>query len=372
VDPVGKKSQIETGLKQIWRRSDALTDHFDYDEEQSSWVHDDLHSNNFDYHQNVLGVYLTYQLKLKKGLFKTGLRAENTVNNGFYKSVDDTSFSSKMFNLVPYVLLNRDFEKGKSLKLSYTNRLSRPGIWYLNPYYNDANPLNISIGNPKLETEISHSFDFSFNKFSDKINFSLNMNASFSNNLIYDVSVVKPDGVRITTYDNIGDDHNIGGTAYASVKVTDKLTVNTTVGLIYRNISSNNDLNLQNSGWGKSGKFNFFIKPWKNANILTGAGVTPRYYALQSVSAHHFWSYITYQHDFFDKKLRLETRLDMPFNKYRKYDSKAFNPSFYETTDTRLPARFLTFRFSWSFGQMKDSVKKAKRSISNDDVKQGG
>jgi hypothetical protein len=245
-------------------------------------------------------------------------------------------------------------------------------VWYLNPYYNDNDPMNVSVGNPKLNPELSHSFDFSYNRFSDKFNFSLNTNASFSNNLIYDVSVVKPDGTRITTYGNIGDDHNIGGTAYASVKVNDKLTVNATIGLYYRDIQSNNEINLENSGWTNSGKFNFFIKPWKNANILTGAGYTPRYYTIQSKFPRYVWSYITYQHDLLDKKLRLEVRLDGPFSKYRNLDSQTFNPAFYETSTIRQPARFLTFRVSWSFGQMKDSVKKAKRSISNDDVKQGG
>ena len=232
--------------------------------------------------------------------------------------------------------------------------------------------MNVNVGNPKLDSELSHSFDFSYNKFSDKFSFSLNTNASFSNNLIYDVSVVKPDGTRITTFGNIGDDHNVGGTAYASVKVNDKLTVNATIGLYYRDIKSNNWLNLENSGWTNSGKFNFFIKPWKNANILTGAGYTPSYYSLQTIYPHHIWSYITYQHDLFDKKLRLEVRLDGPFTKYLTVDYKTFNPSFYETYSYTQPARFLTFRCSWSFGQMKANVKKASRSISNDDLKQGG
>ncbi|MCA1761232.1 MAG: outer membrane beta-barrel family protein, partial [Bacteroidales bacterium] len=143
VDPISKKSQIETGFKQIWRRNDAMTDNFRYDEVNDTWVRDDRRSNHFDYHQNVTGLYFTYQMKLKKALFKAGLRAENTINKGVYESLKDTSFSENMFNLVPYFLFNHDFEKGRSLKFSYTNRLSRPGIWYLNPYYNDSDPMNI-------------------------------------------------------------------------------------------------------------------------------------------------------------------------------------------------------------------------------------
>src|SRR5210317_1839809 len=99
-------------------------------------------------------------MKGKKITIKTGFRLEGTINDGVFRSVKDTSFTNKMFNLVPYIALSRKLEKERTLKISYTQRLRRPGIWHLNPFYDDSDPLNIRYGNPGLDAEVSHTFDF--------------------------------------------------------------------------------------------------------------------------------------------------------------------------------------------------------------------
>jgi hypothetical protein len=369
VNPFSKKSQMEAGFKQIWRKNNTGTDRNMFDNSESDWVHSNYGSNNLDYKQSVIGIYLTYQLKLKEGIFKAGLRAENTVNSGFFKSTEDTTFTNKMFNLVPFLLLSKDFEKGKSLKLSYTKRLARPGIWLLNPYYDDTDPRNINMGNPQLETEVSNNFDFSYSKFSGKFNFSLNMYAAFSNNLICDVSVVQPNGVRITTYKNIGNDHTFGGTVYGSLKVTKNFNVDATVGLSYRDIESNNGSGMKNSGWSNSGNFNIKLIPWENGTLLAGAGTSGRTIQLQGIWGRWIWSNVAYQHDFLDKKLKLEVRIDGPFTKYIHYKQEQFNSYFNALNDYRNSGRYLSFKLSYSFGQMKDQVKKANQTILNDDLK---
>ena len=128
VDPIREKSQIETGFKQIWRKSNSSNNRSMFDNAQNDWVHSNYGSNTLDYTQSVTGIYFAYQLKLKKGTFKAGLRTENTVNDGTFNSTEDTTFTNKMFNIVPFLMFSRDFEKGKSLNLSYTKRLARPGI----------------------------------------------------------------------------------------------------------------------------------------------------------------------------------------------------------------------------------------------------
>lgn len=370
VDPFSKKSQIEAGFKQIWRKNNTSNDRSIFDNSLNDWVHSDFGSNNLDYTQRVFGIYFTYQLKWNKGGFKAGLRAENTVNRGFFKSINDTTFTNKMFNLVPFLLLSKDFEKGKSLKLSYTKRLARPYIWLLNPYYDDTDPRNIIIGNPKLKTEVTNNFDFSFNKFSEKFNFSLNLNAVFSNNLINDVSFVRPNGVKITTHENIGKDEMAGGTIYGSVKVTKNLNVDATLGLNYRTIESNNDAGLKNSGWSNSENFNVRLTPWKNGTLLASAMIGARSIALEERSGRWNWSNLAYQHDFLNKKLKFEARVNTPFSKYHHYKSEQFSPDFYSWNSYRYPSRSLNIKLSYNFGQMKDQVKKSQKSIRNDDLKQ--
>jgi hypothetical protein len=63
----------------------------------------------------------------------------------------------------------------QTLKASYNMRISRPGIWYLNPFINDADPKNISYGNSKLDSEKSHSFGLNYSSFSQKFNINLSL-----------------------------------------------------------------------------------------------------------------------------------------------------------------------------------------------------
>lgn len=67
-------------------------------------------------------------------------------------------------------------------------RIYRPGIWYLNPYFDDRNPMFISQGNSELESEKSHAFNLSYSSFSSKFNINVALRHSFNNNGIERVS----------------------------------------------------------------------------------------------------------------------------------------------------------------------------------------
>ncbi len=370
VDPFSKKGQIETGFKQIWRKDNSITDRDMFDETLNDWVHSNSGSNEMIYHQSVLGAYFTFTLKLEKLTLKAGLRAENTVNRGQYKITTDTTFTNRMFNLVPFFLISKDYENGKNIKLSYTNRLARPGSWYLNPFYDDTEPKNIFTGNPKLKTEVSNNFEFFFSKFSGKFNFSVNLNTSFSNNLISQISYVLPDGAKVSTYENIGRNRLAGGTVFGSLKVTKKLKVDARFGSNYQKIDSNNNSGIKNSGWSTTEKIGMIFNPSKNSTLLANAGINGKVITLQGYSTSGIWYYITYQQDFLDKKLKLEARLQNFLGKYYTYKSKQFSSFFYEENNSRYLGRIISLSIFYSFGQMKDQVKKSNKSIRNDDLKQ--
>ena len=67
-------------------------------------------------------------------------------------------------------------------------RIWRPGIWNLNPYFDNQNPMFINQGNPNLKSEKSHSFDLSYSSFTSKFNINLSLRHSFNNNGIERIS----------------------------------------------------------------------------------------------------------------------------------------------------------------------------------------
>ncbi|WP_332369631.1 TonB-dependent receptor domain-containing protein [Spirosoma telluris] len=50
----------------------------------------------------------------------------------------------------------------QSIKVTYTQRISRPMIWDLNPYINASDPKNRMAGNPLLRPELAHLAEISY------------------------------------------------------------------------------------------------------------------------------------------------------------------------------------------------------------------
>ena len=372
-DPLTKKHQIESGLKYILRQNVSNTDFFSYDFNNLSWKQDNSRINDMDYDQHIIGLYVGYVLKFEKVSLKTGLRAEGTINDGTYKSTQNTNFTNKMFNMIPYLTLSKNMKKGQNMKFSYTQRLSRPGIWYLNPYVNDLDPLNISYGNPKLDAEISHTFDLSYGKFSPAYNVNISFNSAFTNNSIESVSTMQSNGVKTTTYENIGKNQRYGGYIFGSVNALKrKLSLNTNIGGNYTFLESNDGRGLKNEGFSYNGYLNCRYTAWKNGTVSAYGGLYSPRIMLQGKTSTYYYNGINVSQELFKKKLTASVSFSDPFRKKAKYTSTYDDPTFTQTSTNYNYNRMLRFNLSYRFGNMKGEVKKARRGIKNDDVKSGG
>lgn len=370
-DPLTKMHQIESGVKYILRQNVSNSEILRYDATQDDWIRDLGRNNDLDYDQHIIGVYAGYVLKLKKISIKTGLRAEGTINDGSFISTKDTTFTNRMFNLVPYITLSQNLKKGQNLKLSYTQRLSRPNIYYLNPYVNDADPLNITYGNPNLEAEVAHTFDFSYGKFSSKYNVNLSANAAIMNNSIQSISTINSTGVRTTTYKNTGKNQRFGGYIYGSLRPNSKLSINLNANANYSVLESNDSRNLKNEGFAYNGSLYLRYTAWKNGNI-SGSGYfsSPRI-MLQGQSGAYWFTSISVSQEMLKKKLTASVSVTEPFRERMKFESTFKDPTFTGKSVSYIYQRMARFNLSYRFGQMKGQIKKAKRGIKNEDVKAG-
>jgi outer membrane cobalamin receptor len=367
-DPITKMHQIESGVKYILRHNISNSEVLHYDSEQDAWIRDESRNNDLDYDQHIIGLYAGYVLKLKKINIKPGLRAEETINDGHFISAKDTTFTNKIFNLVPYITLSKELEKGQNIKLSYTQRLSRPGIWYLNPYYNDSDPLDINYGNPNLDAEIAHTFDLSYGKFSDKYNLNLSMNGAFTNNSIQSIATINSTGVKTTTYKNIGKIQRFGSYLYGSFQPNNKLNINTNLSINYFILKSNDSRNLKNEGFSYSGSINMKYNAWKNGTISGYIGIYSPSVMLQVKYGKYWFSSITVSQDLFKKKLKASVSIPS-LSKRLKWEESYDDPTFHQNSVTYYYNRYLKLTLSYRFGQMKGEIKKANRGIKNEDIK---
>lgn len=368
-NPINSIHSIETGIKYIFRRSKSDGKYYLADK-TGEYKYDQDMSTQYDHKQDILAAYLGYQMKYKKLGGKAGIRYEHTFMDADYKNKDE-KFDAQFDDLVPSLMFSYQLAPTQSLRASYNMRISRPGIWFLNPFTDTSNPTAISYGNPDLESEKAHSLSVTFGSFSQKFNVNVSANYSFVNNGIEQYSFIK-DGVMNSTYDNIGKSKNINLSLFLNWNMSPKTRFNINGRGAYVDYRSSG-LDLKNHGW-EGNLFGIFQQtlPWDLRLSLNGGGGTP-HISLQGKSSSFYYYAIGFSRSFLkEKRLTISLNSSNLFNKYITFKNNINTSTFCSSTSTRIPMRYYGFNISWRFGELKAQVKKAARSINNDDLKSGG
>ena len=120
--------------------------------------------------------YAQYKLTKEKYNARLGLRYEHTFESVKYAEHSERDFHKDYGNLVPSGSVGYNITPTSNLGLTYTMRISRPGISQLNPYVNRSIPTSLTYGNPSLAVAKSHNVTLAYNFFTPK----LMLNASLS------------------------------------------------------------------------------------------------------------------------------------------------------------------------------------------------
>ncbi len=365
-DPITKTHQIEGGMKFILRQNTSNSEIF-RDEVQLNNV------NDLDYDQYIMGLYAGYLVKWKKLSTKAGLRMERTWNDGHSTTSGViTDFTNRLFNLVPYITLSYMPKQGQTIKLSYTQRLYRPGIYYLNPYVNNADSLNISYGNPDLRSEVSHSFELGYTYFTPKLNFSASGTSSFTNNSIQRISRVQDNGGTASTYENIGKNQYHGINFYLSYRPSAKLNIFLNSGLNYSRLEASTTYSIANDGFTYRGSLGGRLTTWKDGSVSVNLGAYSAGIMLQGKSSAFYYTGISVSQYLLKRKMMLSLSATDPFWYRKKYTSESGDITFHSNIESSYPAQNARLSLSYNFGKMALQVKKARRGINNDDVKGTG
>lgn len=74
---------------------------------------------------------------------------------------------------------------------------------------------------------------------------------------------------------------------------------------------------------------------------------------------------------FFSKKLDVSLNVLTPFHKYREFKSTTTGEGFVQQMVFRSTMRSIRLSLTYRFGDLKSSMKKVQRSITNEDVMEG-
>jgi outer membrane receptor protein involved in Fe transport len=350
--PFSKTTVLETGLKGIFRNI------------QSKYQDTD---QNFDYDQNVGAAYGVISFKLaEKTTLKGGLRAEYTKIGGQAGSV--LNFDNDYFNLFPSAIISQTLKGNSTLKLSYNRRMSRPSLYYLNPFLNQNDPENQTQGNPGLSPELSDNMELGYSTY---IKGSV-INASvFYRNTSDVIENVFNPAQKLTSYFNVGTRKSYGASAFASYNPKPKWT-------LMGNFNVNSyEVESLTSGLTTGVKWNYSafmrsalsVKGGWNTEIFSVFN-GPRYTFQGKSGAMAFYGGAV-KKEILKKKGTIGLNVFNIFSKDLHIESVNQSASFLQSTNIYYPIRSFGVNFSYSFGKMNFNQQPKKKKINNDDLKQG-
>ena len=159
VNPIGKAAKWEAGLKASFVKSD--NDAKFYDVSSGTPVDDVNKTNHFLYEENNLAGYVNFSKEFKKFNIQLGLRGEQT-NIETKQLKGNIGFDSSYFQLFPSAFFNYKIKEDKTLGLSVSRRIDRPGYSQLNPFLFLIDVTTYATGRPGLLPQLTWSYEMSY------------------------------------------------------------------------------------------------------------------------------------------------------------------------------------------------------------------
>ena len=365
-----KKHQIEAGTKYTLRShvADSQDELWDYAAKQ--WNIDNSNVNDLDYRQHIIAAYASYGYKFAKLTLKAGTRLEYTLNRGVSKSASgNITFDNSNFNVVPYLNAAWQMDQKNVMSLSYTRRLGRPSVGYLNPYVREEEPFSKSHGNPDLRTVVSDALTLTYRTNGDKWNLTARTFGSLCGNKIEYLSNIYPDGVKISTYENAVTYDHVDGMLSFNWNPGKGTSLQTSARAGY-NYFLAPTLDQKNDGveWGFDISGN--VSLWQGATAFASGNISGGEITLQRT--YHGADYVYYlglRQGFLQNQLILSVTALMPFqNRYYGPIRDTYAENYHQHNESWYNPRQFRLGVTWRFGKTTVDLKKARKTEVSDQL----
>lgn len=372
IHPFSKAIKLETGLKATLRRLTSDYKYQNFNESTGMFIEDPLTSGAFNYLQDVAAAYISVNMNLgEQYALIVGARYEYTSIEGDAVN-GELPFTNDYGNLLPSAIIQRKFGPFSSLKMAYSQRIQRPGLYYLNPYQQLSDPRNITVGNPTLLPELTNQVELSYNAFAKGTVFNASLYYQNTADVIENFLTVNPEGASITSYQNIGKKESIG------------LNLFTTAGFFNKKLTARVSLDVNT--YSATGTINgetlknedLIYRSFLNLSYDFGKGYKAEMFGLfnsQTVSLQgrtpNFWLYSFAFQKEIGKSWQLGIRIVEPFNLNKSFRSDLEGPAFRQKSDFTVPFQSYGISARYRFGKIEGRTRDRSTRIKSDDLKGG-
>jgi outer membrane receptor protein involved in Fe transport len=374
--PLSQIQILELGAKQIHRQVNSDYQYFNAGSDGAYTLDTNpLLTNSLNYTQNISAGYLAYTLNASKTVsIKAGSRYEYTTITAKKENGSDINIPSYGV-FVPSLNISKRLGNGNTLKVAYNRRIQRPSIQFLNPNIQASNPLNITEGNPNLSPEYSNNYEVSYSALIKSV--TMNVAAFYRNtdNAIQSVRDISGDTVR-TTFKNIGLQDAYGVNLFLNINLSNKFSLNAGTDTYYAVLKNNsNDIySASNTGWVSN------FRLFGNYNLNNGWGLQffgfyrGTQVQLQGYQGGFRMYSLSVKKDFANKKGSIGAGMENFFTPTMKIQNYSESSVLVQDNYNTLYNFSFKVNFSYRIGKMSmnNPPRRNKKSINNDDLKEGG
>jgi ferric enterobactin receptor len=367
-----KAGNIETGAKGILRNINSRFNYEVKDFTSDTYFEDEARSNRFVYDQNVGAGYLSYNHRFNKNYeTKAGIRYEYTDIVGEFED-ENGGIVNQFHNFVPNFTLVRNLKNFRSLKLTYSRRIQRPSLFFLNPFTDQSDPRNIRRGNPDLQPEESDQVEIGYNGFFKNVVLNTTLYYRNTRDVIQSYLFIDSNGVSVNTFGNIGTNNSVGVNLFGQITLFSDWVIRGSFngfyivqeGRIVDDVLRNDDFQYNiflNSTYQLKNGYAFEMFGVFNSQRVTLQGRNPAF------SIHN----ISFKKDLWKKKGSIGINLTNPFARYLKFRQDLTGSDFRQSFTNAIPIQALGVNFSYRFGktEFRNPMQPRKKGVNNQDLK---
>lgn len=323
---------------------------------------------NMTQFKDIYAVYASYTGTFDKWNAKAGVRYEHTDMGLRYRTAGHDDFTTRLNDVVPNAALSYNFTNASSLRLAYQMRISRPGLWSLNPFVNDLTPGWLQYGNPDLKSEKGHNVSLGYSNYEGKFSGSAKVTYRHTANGINDIVFVR-DGVINSTYANVGLRQDVVFDLSGDWNITPDLRWSLYLSATYQYLKANSEmLKAKNIGWQYYANTNItYTMPCKVRLNAYGGFHTP-WIDLQSRGSNGYYYGLGANRSFLkDDALTVSVFAGnfAPVSRRNKYTQTSESVRLTNITDYK--QWNVGMSISFKFGGLKAGVKKTAANIEKED-----
>lgn len=371
-----RKSVVEVGAKTILR---TIVSQVKVDTMTRDGLYQNVKQRTYDfiYRQNVGAAYASISAPIgNKVEFKGGVRYEYTLltNNAASQYPE---FRKEYNHFLPSIALSYKTGSRSDLRVTYNLRIQRPGLYFLNPFRNQADPVNQVQGNPDLGPELAHNIELG-NSLAIK-NGLLNLSVYYrkTTNVIETIYKNIMDQARpvvLQGFGNTGSLQSFGSNVFASINVMKVLMLRGNIDIYTYEIKPKH---LFSTLTEQANKPLFNYKTFFSATLGLKKGWVVESFLFFDAPERTFQGYyaafnmwnINVKKAIFKNKGAIGLTIIDPFTDAKSLSSYTKTPGHEQWGNFTLPFRSFGISFTCMFGKSNTPRTNRHPGIQNDDLK---